>query len=224
MIPERIASLSLISTAARIENTIVCSKMRKSNSIKIKAKELKRDSLKIFETESICCKLTEYPKSTIYLNSSSIPKALDVQIADVKSRLFSQEWLIQPDAEGNFPTNGDRFAAQEVQKRQDTEGFTRKGFMCQALAAGWHHKSAKQLKEMADKVGRERIMVVHGTVDQMITVPHGEILVRELGGEESGVKRVIFEGKGHALMMEERWAFTKLVGDFVEKTEGMEKS
>ena len=66
-------------------------------------------------------------------------------------------------------------------------------------------------------------MVVHGTVDQMITVPHGEILVRELGGEKAGVKSVIYEGKGHALMMEERWAFTKLIGAFVEKTEGMGK-
>lgn len=96
--------------------------------------------------------------------------------------------------------------------------------MCQAIAAGWHHKSAKQLKEMADKVGRERIMVVHGTIDQMITIPHGEVLVKELGGEERGVKRVICEGKGHALMMEERRAFTKMVGEFVEKTEAMGKS
>ena len=185
---------------------------------------MKRDSLKIFVTESTCCKLSENRNYAIHIDSSSIPKALDVQLADVKSRLFSQEWLTQPDAEGSFPTNGDRFAAQEVKKRQDTEGFTRKGFMCQVLAAGWHHKSAKQLKEMADKVGRERIMVVHGTVDQMITVPHGEVLVRELGGEEAGVKRVIYEGKGHALMMEERWEFTKLIGDFVDKTERMGKS
>ena len=96
--------------------------------------------------------------------------------------------------------------------------------MCQAIAAGWHHKSAKQLEELADKVGRDRIMVVHGTVDQMITVPHGEVLVREFGGEERGVKRVIFEGKGHALMMEERWPFTKLVEGFVEKTEALGES
>ena len=96
--------------------------------------------------------------------------------------------------------------------------------MCQALAAGWHHKSAKQLKELADKVGRDRIMVVHGTVDQMITAPHAEVLVKELGGEEAGVTRVIYEGKGHALMMEERWSFTKLIGEFVEKTEAIGKS
>lgn len=34
--------------------------------------------------------------------------------------------------------------------------------MLQAIAAGWHHKSAEQLKEIGDKVGRERIMVLHG--------------------------------------------------------------
>ena len=66
-------------------------------------------------------------------------------------------------------------------------------------------------------------MVVHGTVDRMITVPHGEVLVRELGGEDRGVKRVIFEGKGHALMMEERWEFTKLVEEFVGRTEALGK-
>lgn len=183
--------------------------------------------MKISGTESTCCKLNDALRTGIDIQiptTPSIPKALDVQIADVKTRLFSPEWLSQPDAEGTFPTNGDRFAAQELKKRMDTESFTRKGFMCQALAAGWHHKSAKQLNELAAKVGRERIMVVHGTVDQMITPPHGEVLVKELGGEERGVKRVVFEGKGHALMMEERRAFTKLVGEFVEKTEAMGKS
>ena len=156
--------------------------------------------------------------------NSSIPKAEDVQLTELKARLFSKEWLSQPDAEGGFPTNGDRFAAQEVKKRQDTEGFTRKGFMCQAVAAGWHHKSAKQLRELADKVGRNRIMVAHGTVDQMITAPHAEVLVRELGGEEAGVTKVIYEGKGHALMMEERRSFTKLIRDFVEKIEAIGRS
>lgn len=51
-------------------------------------------------------------------------------------RLFSPSWLEQPDGDGGFPTNGDRFAAQELKKRSDTEGFTRTGFICQAIAAG----------------------------------------------------------------------------------------
>lgn len=72
---------------------------------------------------------------------------------------------------------------------------------------------------LAEAVGRERIQVVHGTVDQMITVRHGEVLVKELGGEEQGVTQVIFKGKGHALLLEEKEEFNKVIAGFVEKTE-----
>ena len=82
-----------------------------------------------------------------------------MQLADIKGRMFSQSWLDAPDAEGGFPTNGDRFAAMELKKRGDTEGFTRKGFICQAIAAGWHHKSPEQLQVLGETVGRERIQV-----------------------------------------------------------------
>ena len=157
----------------------------------------------------------------MYLNS--IPKALDIQLEELKARLFSEEWLNEPDAEGHFPTNGDRFAAQEVKKRQDVDGFTRKGFLCQLVAAAYHHKSARQLEVLGDKVGRERILVVHGTSDKMITVPHGEVLCKELGGEERGVTRIIVQGKGHGLPMEWRREFTKLIGGFVEKTQKLSR-
>ena len=136
--------------------------------------------------------------------------------------MFSEQWLNEPDAEGHFPTNGDRFAAQEVKKRHNVEGFTRKGFLCQIVAGAYHHKSAKQLNELGDRVGRERILVVHGTVDQMVTLPHGEVLCNELGGEERGITKVIVDGKGHALPMEWRRDLTKLIGGFVEKTQNLQ--
>jgi hypothetical protein len=44
--------------------------------------------------------------------------------------------------------------------------------MLQAVAAGWHHKSAEQLKEIGDKVGRERIMVVHGMSPKSLFTIH----------------------------------------------------
>lgn len=149
----------------------------------------------------------------------SVPKSLDKQIAEIKSRV-SNSWLSQPDQDGDYPTNGDRFAAQELTKRQDTKGFTRKGFICQALAAGWHRKSPQQLKEIADKVGRERILVAHGTTDNLITVPHGEILAKELG-DDVGVTKRVFEGRGHYLPIEERQEFRKMIEGIVGKTEAM---
>lgn len=154
-------------------------------------------------------------------NSTSMPREIDLQLTDIKIRLFSKTWLEEVDAEGGFPTNGDRFAAQELNKRQDTEGFTRKGFLCQALAAGWHYKSPEQLKFMGDVIGRERIQIVHGTADQMLTVPHAESLAKELG-EEGGVTKRIFQGRGHVLMWEEREEFRRLISLLIDKAENLQ--
>ncbi|KAL8803517.1 MAG: hypothetical protein Q9182_003118 [Xanthomendoza sp. 2 TL-2023] len=150
-----------------------------------------------------------------------IPKLPDVQLDDMKTRMFSNSWLEAPDEYGDFPTNGDRFAAMELQKRQDAEGFTRKGFICQAIAAGWHHKSPEQLQELADEVGRQRIQVLHGTLDQMISVPHGETLARELG-EEEGVTKIIVQGRGHVLHMEDKTFYRETLQRMVEKTENLD--
>lgn len=121
----------------------------------------------------------------------------------VKRNLFSAGWLDAPDREGStssasasFPTNGDRFAAIEIQKRLDPTAFTRAGFMMQAVAAGWHHKSAAQLRELADQVGRGRIQVIHGTIDRMITFPHSQVLWRELNARSNGADDCHGVGRG----------------------------
>ena len=153
----------------------------------------------------------------------SIPKNIDNQIADAKYRLFSVDFVEQRDTDGEFPTNGDRFGAQEVKKRNDKEAFTAKGFLCQLLAAGWHFKSAAQLKQIGDTVGRDRIQVLHGTVDRMITVAHAYVLIDELGGKDSALSYTIFEGAGHVLGWEKRQEHNKLIADLVEKTKKMDK-
>lgn len=160
-----------------------------------------------------------------------VPKSLDRAVTDAARMLFSSEWLDKPDdsiipdastpkvvlpASGKyamFATNYERFAAQELTKRLDKESFQKKGFMMQAIAAGWHHKSAEQLKELGDKVGRERIMVLHGTKDNMITVPHGRKLIEMIKPGTSAIK----EGTGHVFMIEE-WAWhNDMVRGMIEK-------
>ena len=135
MIPNRIATLNLISTAPRIVNTVGFV-------------ENLRNRINLF-----------------------IPRSLDDQIANVKHNIYTQAFLDAPDCleykVKPFPTNGDRFAAQEVAKRQTPQHFNRTGFMAQAIAAGWHHKSDAQLKEIGDKVGQARILVLHGTKDRI---------------------------------------------------------
>jgi pimeloyl-ACP methyl ester carboxylesterase len=51
---------------------------------------------------------------------------------------------------------------------------------------------------MADAVGRERILVMHGTEDGMISVPHGRKLIEYI---QPG-KGLILEGMGHAPLVE----------------------
>lgn len=182
--PERIASLTLLSTAAELINTIgYIAHLRERINI-------------------------------------LIPKSIDKQIAEIKTRV-SSTWLAEPDSDGEFPTNGDRFAAQELKKRMDIKGFTRTGFILQAIAAAYHKKTPKQLQELAERVGRERIQVMHGTADNLITFPHAEILVQNLGGEEAGITKHIFEGKGHYLLLEERKEFKRLMEGMIEKTEAL---
>ena len=71
---------------------------------------------------------------------------------------------------------------------------------------------------MADNVGRERIQVLHGTIDNLITFPHAKVLVDALGGEDAGVMKVVFEGRGHYIPMEERQRFKRVIESFIEKT------
>ncbi|KAN0092280.1 alpha/beta-hydrolase [Hyaloscypha variabilis] len=197
MIPGRICSLSLISTAAQIQNT------------------------------------TSFVENLRTRVNMFLPKSLDKSVSDAGHMLFSDAWLDSPDdtqvptastpnvelpesgAYGMFETNYERFAAQELTKRLDVEGFPKKGFMMQAIAAGWHYKSPKQLEELGDKVGRERIMVIHGTKDNMITVPHGRRLIEIL---KPGVG-VIKEGIGHVFMLEDTKWHNEMVVNLIEKTE-----
>lgn len=200
LIPERIASLNLLSTAARLENTVGFV-------------ENLRNRINMF-----------------------LPKSLDRSVSDAAASLFPHEWLAKPDdteppkagtpevvvppgGYKMFDSNFDRFAAQELTKRADAEAFQRKGFILQAIAAGWHHKSAAQLKEMAEKIGRERILVMHGTEDKMITVHHGRVLIADINPGTA----IIREGSGHVLMLEAWKWFNETITHQLHKTQALEK-
>ncbi|GJN70125.1 hypothetical protein PCL_09940 [Purpureocillium lilacinum] len=153
------------------------------------------------------------------------PKAEGDAIADTGRSIFVAGWLAAPDAEdlpvpGVTPRCGDvpggyrmfennfqRFQAQELTKRRADGAFTLRGFLCQLVAAGWHRKSDEQLRGMADAVGRERIMVMHGTGDNMITVANGQKLIDVI---EPGTGLIV-EGMGHAPIMERFKWFNELL-------------
>ena len=148
-----------------------------------------------------------------------IPSHIDTQLAQVAHQLFSDDFLTLPDTEQedpalNFPTNLERFAATELHKRIDKEGFTQIGFLLQVAAAGWHFRDAKAMKKLGNEVGRERIAVLHGTIDRVIPIVHGEMLRDELG---EGVEYRVCEGRGHTLMWEEEAAFNEFIQEFGEQ-------
>jgi pimeloyl-ACP methyl ester carboxylesterase len=180
LIPERISSLNLLCTAARIENTASFTENMVNRITMLLPKSLDR-TIEFAAGNIFAPSFPDQPDNTIPPNAST-PKV-----------------VMPPGGEYlKFNTNYERFGSQEIHKQRDTEGFTRKGFLLQLIAAGWHLKSPAQLKELADNVGRERILVLHGTEDRMISLPHGKKLIEYL---QPGAGLII-EGLGHAPVME----------------------
>jgi len=191
-IPERLASLSLLCTSSSVQNT---------------------ETWKDWLAERA---------------SFLVPKAAEQGIIDTARKIFVDEWLIAPDAEdppqpettykclksgaedgkyAHFTSNFERFQAQELTKRRHPGYLTKQGFICQLVAAQWHSKSAAQLKKMADEVGRNRIMVLHGDGDRMITVKNGQKLIEMIQPETA----LIEPGMGHAPVMERAKWFNELL-------------
>ncbi|KAJ4361880.1 hypothetical protein N0V83_010821 [Neocucurbitaria cava] len=172
LIPERICTLSLVSTAAGL-----------------------------FRTTGFLENL--WNRANLF-----IPKSLDTQIAAVKANLYTPLWLSSPDtlpavSSTPFPTNGDRFAANELWKRQHPQYFGKPGFILQAIAAGWHHKSAQQLQEIAEKgvTGRENWLGVEeeedvwaeGLVEKHFVKGQGHVLPAEMREEFMGWQEGLIE-------------------------------
>lgn len=117
-----------------------------------------------------------------------------------------------------FNTNGERFVAQEMHKRLDPRASSLKGFLLQLVAAGWHRKTPAQLKEMADRIGRDRILVMHGTLDGMIDVKLGRKLVEYVGPGSVHLE----DGMGHAPIVERSEWFNHLIERQVEQGERLD--
>ncbi|KAI1827136.1 Alpha/Beta hydrolase protein [Xylaria intraflava] len=146
--PDRIASLNLVCTAAAIENT------------------------------------TGFVENIMNRITMLLPKSLDDTILYGSGNCFPADWLAQPDGAvlpdekvprcrvppggyRRFTSNYARFAAHEIAKRQEGAGFTQHGFLLQLIAAGWHHKSAAQLREIGDKPGKSVVVEGMGHVPIM---------------------------------------------------------
>ncbi|KAL8328127.1 hypothetical protein RB597_004111 [Gaeumannomyces tritici] len=163
-----------------------------------------------------------------------VPRGVEVSVRSGAERIFPHHWLAAPDDArlpargtpgvempddgageyGLFGTNYERFVAQEMHKRAHS-GFTTPGFLLQLIAAGWHHKSREQLTKMADEVGRERITVLHGTTDEMISLAHGKVLIDAIQPKYA----IILEDLGHAVPMERTAWLHSMLEDHIREAE-----
>ncbi|KAH7120303.1 Alpha/Beta hydrolase protein [Dactylonectria estremocensis] len=152
-----------------------------------------------------------------------VPVGIDGELQRLSERLFSEEWLKKPDTENadpaqNFPLNQDRFAADELLSRQNTQ-VSFKGFMLQAIGAAMHYKSESQLAEIATSIGHSRIMVVHGEIDQFIPFHHFEFFKSGFGLE--GIEYLVFPGCGHLPLWENEAEFNSALERLIHTTTGL---
>lgn len=208
LVPSHLSTLNLLCTAAAIENT------------------------------------TTFWENMVQRAQMLVPKSLEASVRGAAANTFPLPYLTAPDDAHlpdpastpgckaprgggpylRFSTNYERFVAGEMHKRLDARRFTTRGFLLQLIAAGWHHKSPAQLGEMADAVGRERILVLHGTADRMISIPHGRKLAAHLGGDggDEGLKVVIRDGMGHVPPLECTEWFHELMEERIAKGEALD--
>ncbi|KAJ6782186.1 hypothetical protein PWT90_03618 [Aphanocladium album] len=106
-----------------------------------------------------------------------------------------------------FGSNYQRYQAEEATKHMPPNVFSLQGLLCQLAAVVGHRKSASQLRDMADRVGRDRILVVHGAHDRMIGAVNGEKLIRMI----KPAVGLIIDGMGHAPIMERTEWFNELL-------------
>lgn len=202
LIPGRIASLNLIHTAARIESTWM-------DYVRTYGQILKK-------------------------------KTVDETLWAAAAAMFSHDWLLQaddaevpvvgmsgvnpPDTEETdvylkFDSNYARYAAQELTKQNDPlfTSADKWAVLGHFLASSAHHLSDARLRQLADAVGRDRILVLHASEDGMIPAHYGAHLMAVL----QPARAVMRQGSGHVPKLERpRW-FNELLAESFAGSEAL---
>ncbi|KHN95553.1 uncharacterized protein MAM_06610 [Metarhizium album ARSEF 1941] len=193
--PRRIRSLSLVSTSARVESGKT---LAQTAADRIGLLRPKPEGRAVRDTAALLFPpaFLAAPDDALALPSpAATPLCAPADTPDGEYRRFG--------------SNFQRFQAQELHKRRAPGALTLPGFVGQLLAAAGHAKSPAQLRAMADDVGRDRILVLHGDADNMLDVRNGRRLVRLL---EPGAALVV-EGLGHAPIFERSVWFNALLDE-----------
>ena len=99
--------------------------------------------------------------------------------------------------------------------------FSTKGVLCQLVAVAYHSKSDEQLREIGEQIGRERITVMQGHADPLITLENLPVLLRGLKGESGvEVRKEVFEDTGHYIPLEQQEGFWEAMERHLGEVEG----
>ncbi|KAF3085641.1 hypothetical protein TWF569_008370 [Orbilia oligospora] len=140
------------------------------------------------------------------------PKTLEERLQAARENLFGHKFLNAPDEMGTFPTNADRFNAEEIWKTENVNQPPFLGFMSQLVAAGWHSCSPERLRYIGDHV--KYVLVAYGGQDKMIEPPHSEHMIKCLGPR---VRSHLFPDAGHVISTEHVHEYNDMVRELIEE-------
>lgn len=164
-----------------------------------------------------------------------VPQPLPFRLNRVQNSLFSPSFLASPDPLGDFPTNSDRFVAEELWRMKNQTQGPWFAYLLQGLAASTHYFSTERLKKLGELVrvgeGEEEgeegkpglkvpVMVYTGKLDKMIEWTHSVQIVEGIEAAGKGKTRLkIWDGSGHALHWEELDEYNKMQEEYFREAE-----
>ncbi|KAF9157811.1 hypothetical protein DFQ26_008309 [Actinomortierella ambigua] len=128
----------------------------------------------------------------------------------VVDALYPKDWLEKPHVD--FPEKRNREVCFEalVRRFADVPKQSLHANISQSMAALFHHVSAKRLAQI--KATGVPVLVLTGTDDKFVRPSGSHYLSKELD-----CPLLVFEGSGHALAVEHKYTYCRLLEEIVTK-------
>ena len=149
-----------------------------------------------------------------------VPKPLHIRLRQTSAAIFAPEWTSAPDDLGVFPTNGDRYVAEELWRADRMKNPMWASSILQALAASMHDVSEERLGKLGGLLAGMKVpvLVCVGTKDLMIASRCSEEVVKGLNkGGEGRARLREFEGAGHVLNWERTGVYNVMLEEYFEE-------
>ncbi|CAK7200679.1 hypothetical protein SEUCBS139899_003377 [Sporothrix eucalyptigena] len=207
LIPKRIASLNLIHTAAHIESTWL-------DYIRTYSQILKKKT--VDETLWAAASAMFSHDWLLQPDDAEVPDTSIHGVHPPNADDVARGHQEIPSTYLKFENNYSRYAAQELTKQNDPL-FTdadKWAVLGHFLASSMHHLSDARLVRLAEEVGRDRILVLHASEDEMIPARYGAHLMSVM----KPARPVMRQGSGHVPKLERAQWFNELLATTFKAT------